>query len=185
MYDLHYNFIKRHFDAELLFTDTDSLTYEIKSEDVYENVFKHKHLFDFSNYPKDSKFFDQANKKVIGKMKDLSKRKIIDEHFGLKSRMYSMKNIDGKESNTAKGVNFATEFDEFKDASFNKKVVRRKMRKIKSKKHKIGIYEVNKISLSCFDDKRFLLNDGIHTLLYFHRDCNKQKDVLKDSHRLS
>ena len=43
MYDVHYNFIKKHFDAELLFTDTDSLTYEIKSEDVYENVFKHKH----------------------------------------------------------------------------------------------------------------------------------------------
>ena len=72
MYDFHYNFIKKHFDAELLFTDTDSLTYEIKSEDVYEEFFKHKHLFDFSNYPKDSKFFDQANKKVIGKMNDES-----------------------------------------------------------------------------------------------------------------
>ena len=48
MYDFHYNFIKKHFDAELLFTDTDSLTYEIKSEDVYEEFFKHKHLFDFS-----------------------------------------------------------------------------------------------------------------------------------------
>ena len=47
-----------------------SLTCEIKSEDVYEEFFKHKQLFDFSNYPKDSKFFDQANKKVIGKMKD-------------------------------------------------------------------------------------------------------------------
>ena len=67
MYDLHYNFIKKQFDAELLFTDTDSLTYEIKSEDVYEKVFKHKHLFDFSNYPKDSKFFDQANKKLLAK----------------------------------------------------------------------------------------------------------------------
>ena len=49
MYDFHYNFIKKHFDAELLFTDTDSLTYEIKSEDVYEEFFKHKHLFDLSN----------------------------------------------------------------------------------------------------------------------------------------
>ena len=67
MYDLHYNFIKKQFDAELLFTDTDSLTYEIKSEDVYEKVFKHKHLFDFSNYPKDLKFFDQANKKLLAK----------------------------------------------------------------------------------------------------------------------
>ena len=92
MYDFHYSFIKKHFDAELLFTDTDSLTYEIKSEDVYEEFFKHKHLFDFSNYPKDSKFFDQANKKVIGKMKDESEGKIIDEFVGLKSKMYSIKN---------------------------------------------------------------------------------------------
>ena len=58
MYDFHYNFIKN--------TDTDSLAYEIKSEDVYEEFFKHKHLFDFSNYPGDSKFFDQVYKKVIG-----------------------------------------------------------------------------------------------------------------------
>ena len=50
----YYNFIKKHLDVELLFTDKDSLTYEIKSEDVYEEFFKHKHLFDCSNYPKDS-----------------------------------------------------------------------------------------------------------------------------------
>ena len=66
MYGLHYNFIKKHLDAELLFTDRDSLTYEIKSEDVYEEIFKHKHLFDFSNYPKYSKLFDETTKKVIG-----------------------------------------------------------------------------------------------------------------------
>ena len=68
-----------------------------------------------SNYPENSNFFDQANKKVIGKMKDESEGKIIDEFVGLKSKMYSMKNIDGKESNTAKGVNIATEFNEFND----------------------------------------------------------------------
>ena len=62
MYDFHYNFIIKHFDAKLLFTDTYSLTYEIKSEDVYEEVFKHKHLFDFSNFPKNSKFFEEADK---------------------------------------------------------------------------------------------------------------------------
>ena len=103
MYDFHYNFIKKHFDAELLFTDTDSLTYEIKSEDIYEEFSKHKHLFDFSNYPKDSKFFHQPNNKVSDKMKDVSEGKIIDEFVGLKSNMYSMKSIDGKESNTAIG----------------------------------------------------------------------------------
>ena len=138
MYDFHYNFIKKHFDAELLFTDTDSLTYEIKSEDVYEEFFKHKHLFDFSNYPKDSKFFDKTNKKVIGIMKDESQGKIIDEFVGLKSKIHSQKNIDGKESNMAKGVNISTEFNEFKDTLFNKKVHTHKMRRIQSKKHKMG-----------------------------------------------
>ena len=70
MYDFHHNFfVKKHFDTELLFSDTDILTYEIKSEDVYEEFFKPKHLFDFSNFPKDSKIFNKANKNVIGRMK--------------------------------------------------------------------------------------------------------------------
>ena len=51
--------------------------------------------------------------------------------------MYSMKNIDGKEPNTAKGVNIATEFNEFKDTLFNKKIIRHKMRRIQGKKHKM------------------------------------------------
>ena len=106
-------------------------------------------------------------------MKDESEGKIIDEFVGLKSKMYSMKNIDGKESNMAKGVNIATEFNEFKDTLFNKKVVRHKMERIQSKKHKIGTYEINKISLSCFDDKRFVLDDGIPTLAYFHKDLKE------------
>ena len=110
-----------------------------------EEFFKHKHLFDFSNYPEDSKFFDQANKKVIDKMKDESKGKLIGEFVGLKSKMYSMKNIDGKEYNTAKGVNIATEFSEFKDSLFNEKVIRHIMRRIQGKKHKMRTYEINKI----------------------------------------
>ena len=63
MYDFHYNFIKKDFHAGLLLTDTGSLTHEIKSENVYEDFFKWKDLFDFSNYSKDSKFFGNANKK--------------------------------------------------------------------------------------------------------------------------
>ena len=70
MYDFHYNFITKNFNAELLSTDTGSLTYEIKSENVYEEFFKWKHLFDFSNYSEDSEFSDDTNKEVIGKMKD-------------------------------------------------------------------------------------------------------------------
>ena len=67
-----------------MFTDPDSITYEIKSENVYEEFSKWKNLFDFSNYPKDSKFFDETNKKVIGKMKDEFDGVIVDEFIGLK-----------------------------------------------------------------------------------------------------
>ena len=66
-------------------------------------------------------------------MKDKSEEKIIDEFDGLKSKMYSMKNIGDKESNTTKGVNIVTEFNEFKDTLFNKKIIRHKM---KNSRHK-------------------------------------------------
>ena len=61
-------------------------------------------MFHFSNYPEDSKFFDLTNKKVIGKKKEEFEGKAIGEFVGLKSKMFYVKNIDGKKSNTAKGV---------------------------------------------------------------------------------
>ena len=105
-----------------MFTDTDSLTYEIKSENVYEEFSKWKDLFDFSNYSKDSKFFNETNKEVVGKKNEFG-RVIVNEFVGLKSKLYSIKKIDGKEYNTAKGVSIATEFDKFKNVLFNKKII--------------------------------------------------------------
>ena len=166
----------------MLFTDTDSLTYEIKSENVYKEFFKWKDLFDFSNYSKDSTFYGDTNKKVIGKIKDEYGGAIIDQFIGLKSKMYSIKKINRSESSTTKGVNIATEFNEFKDVLFNKKVIRHKMKRIQAKKHKIGIYETDKVSLSCFDDKRYVLDDGVNTLAYFHKDCNKKCDKNNNHH---
>ena len=82
----------------------------------------------------------------------MSKGKITDEFVGLTSKMYSIKIIDGKESTTAKGVNIATEFNEFKDTLFNKKTIEHKMKRIQSKKHKAGTYEIKKISLWMIQD---------------------------------
>ena len=82
MNKFHYEYNKNKFDAKLLFTDTDSLVYEIKTEDVYEDFYGDKNLFDFSDYSLDSKFFDSFNKKIIGKMKDEFKGKIISEFVG-------------------------------------------------------------------------------------------------------
>ena len=50
-----------------------------------------------------------------------------------------------------------------------------KWKEFKLKKHKIETYKIDKISLSCFDDKRYVSDDRIHTLAYFHKDSNNFK----------
>ena len=127
----------------MLFTDTDSPAFEIKSENVYEEFFRWKDLFDFSNYPKDSNILNETNKKIIGKMKDEFGGAIVEEFVGLKSKMYSVKKND-KKCNTAKGVSIASEFNEFKNVLFGKKIIRHKMKRIQSEKHKLGTYEIKK-----------------------------------------
>ena len=73
MYDFHYNYIKKRYNnkAKLLFTDTDSLCYEIETQDIYDELWQDRNLFDNSDYPKDSKCFDSTNKKVSANLKSL------------------------------------------------------------------------------------------------------------------
>ena len=90
MYELHYDYIKNKYDnnSRLLFTNIDSLMYEIKTEDVYEDFSDDKQIFDFSNYSAKSKFYDNSNELVITKMKDETGCVSIKEFVGLKPRMY-------------------------------------------------------------------------------------------------
>ena len=148
----------------------DSLVYEIKIRDVYEDFHQDKNLFEFSDYPLHSKFFDLVNKKVIGKMKDEFKGRIISEFIGLKSKMYSLISVDNEEVTKAKGVNKKIRHKEFVDILFSKKVIKHNMKRIQIKLHRIGIYDVLKISVSCFDDKRYALDIGVNSLAYFHKD---------------
>ena len=173
MYDFHYNYIKSKYGdkARLLFTDTDSLTYEIEADDVYQDFWKDKHLFDNSDYPKDSPFHNNANKKVIGKFKDEAAGLPIVEFVGLRSKMYSYIKDNEQSSRTAKGIkkNVIKKqlgHDKYKDVLFNKKQMCHTMRLIKSEKHQIGSYVVDKISLSCFDDKRYIHENGVTSYAY-------------------
>ena len=84
MFDFHYNYIKRKYNAKLVFTDTDSLVYEIETNEVYEDFQNDKYLLDLSNYPKDSEFFYSVSEKVNSKTKDVSTGKINDEFVRLK-----------------------------------------------------------------------------------------------------
>ena len=85
-------------------TDTDSLVYEIETEDIYEYMISNKELYDFSDYLKDHPCYDETNKKVIGKMKDEFHGEPIVEFVGLRSKMYSILQTDSKETKRAKGV---------------------------------------------------------------------------------
>jgi len=162
---------KKYPDSQLLFTDTDSLFYHIKSEkDIYEEFWVDRELFDNSDYPNSSKYFFNDNKIVIGKFKDEAAGKPILEFVGLKSKMYSYL-IGEEEHKKAKGVKKNVVKNEirhnnYKDVLFNNKRMHHQMTTIRSESHQINSYHINKVSLSPFDDKRYLLDDGITSLAY-------------------
>ena len=175
MYDFHYNYIKKKYGnkARLLFTDTDSLTYEIEAEDAYQDFWNDKNLFDNSDYPESSPYFDKTNKKVIGKFKDEAAGIPIIEFIGLRSKMYSYMKGNEKGEKTAKGIKKNVikkniTHENYKETLFNNKQMHHKMKTIRSQNHQLGSYEINKVSLSCFDDKRYILEDGITSYSYGH-----------------
>ena len=109
MYDFHYNYIKQKYGdkAKLLLTDTDSLMYEIQTEDFYNDISGDlKDRFDTSGYPSDhpSGIPSGFNKKVLGMFKDEVNGNVIDEFVGLRAKLYSYKMFEGKESKKCKGV---------------------------------------------------------------------------------
>jgi len=180
MYDFHYNYIKSKYgdDAKLLFTDTDSLCYEIQTDDVYKDFYDDKQLFDLSDFI--GKLNDNTNKKVIGKMKMEYPNDIITEFVGLKSKMYSIKFNSEYEEKKAKGVVKNVIKKEIKHKMYretltNSSQMHSKMKVIRSEKHNMYTMLINKISLSAFDDKRYILNDGISSYAYGHYKIMKNE----------
>ena len=109
MYDFHYNYIKRKYEdkAKLLFTDTDSLMYEIQTEDFYKDISVDvKYRSDTSDYPpnRPSGIPFGLIKKVLGMFKDEANGKIIDEFVGLRAKLYSYKMLEGEENKKCKGI---------------------------------------------------------------------------------
>ena len=179
MYDFHYNYIKQKYGskAKLLFTDTDSLTYEIETSDVYQDFWNDKNKFDNSDYPEDSPYFNKENKTVIGKFKDEVSGVPIREFIGLRSKMYSYIKDNDKGGKTAKGIkkNIIKKnitHENYKNVLFNNEQMHHTMKTIRSNNHQLGSYELNKVSLSCFDDKRYILKDSITSYAYGHHAIN-------------
>ena len=186
MYDFHYNYIKPKYDdrAKLLFTDTDSLAYEIETEDFYRDISNDvKSKFDTSNYPKNhpSGILTGVNKKVIGMFKDEAAGKQIAAFVGLRAKLYSYRVDEGEEEKKCKGVKKAVikktiTFDDYKDCLFNNCPAMRKMNVIRSHLHTMYTETVNKIALSPFDDKRIIREDRIHTFAYGYKGGSSVSD---------
>ena len=145
MYDFHYNYIKEKYGskAKLLFTDTDSLTYEIEAEDVYQDFWNNKDLFDNSDYPENSLYFDKTNKKVIGKFKDEAAGIPIIEFIGLRSKMYSYIKDNQKVGKTAKGIKKNIiknniKHEDYKNILLENRQMHHTMKTIRSNNHQLG-----------------------------------------------
>ena len=179
MYDFHYNYMKAKYNdkAKLLFTDTDSLAYEIQTDDFYKDISADVVTkFDTSNFPNNHPSGIEAghNKKVVGMFKDEAGGEIIEEFVGLRAKLYSYKMLSGDEEKKCKGVKKpivkrSIQFYDYKKCLFTGEKQLRKMNVIRSHGHEVYTEEVNKIALSANDDKRIIGEDGIHTLAYGHK----------------
>ena len=176
MYDFHYNHMMKKYGpekAKLLFTDTDSLTYHIITPDLYQDMKEDQHLYDTSDYPKEHFLYSTSNKKVIGKFKDETAGDPIMEFVGLRAKMYSMVTLKGKDKKAGKGIKKSVlkkkvRHRDFKGCLMEKREFEHPMMNFCSKQHQIFTLKQTKKSLSPFDDKRYILEDGYTTRAHGH-----------------
>ena len=176
MYDFRHNYIKKKYGdrAKLLFTDMDSLTYEIDAEDIYKDFWNDKDMFNNNDYPKNSPYHYNANKKVIGKFKDEACGVPITEFefIGLNCKMYSYVKDNEKVERLLRVLKNVIEnnikHEDYKSVLLNNEQLYHKMKTIRSQKHQLSSYEIYKILLSCFDDKPYIFGDGISSYANGH-----------------
>ena len=130
-------------------------------------------MFDNSDYPESSPYYCNVNKKIIGKFKDEACGIPITEFIGLKSKMYSYVKDNEKGGRTAEGIKKNViknniRHEDYKNTLINNEQMNHKMKTIRSQRHQLGRYEINKVSLSCFDDKRYIHDNGTGSYAYGH-----------------
>ena len=181
MYDFHYQHMMQKYGpqkAKLLFTDTDSLTYLIETDDIYQDMKQDQDLYDTSDYPKDHPLHSTVNKKIIGKFKDEVNGVPINEFVGLRAKMYSIKTEDVEEDKKkGKGIKKSVlkkevKHQDYKDCLFERKEYQHSMMGFRSDKHQVYTQKQTKKSLSPFDDKRYILQDGYTTRAHGHHQNN-------------
>ena len=181
--------MKLNFDCSLLYSDTDSLLYEIRGDDFYKKLADDtllKQHFDFSNYPPDHFLYNTENKMVTLKFKEEMRGSAIKEFVGLKAKMYSIVYED-KQKMSAKGVcryaQSSLNHEVYRNVLMTGSLMRSTNIRIGAQKHILRTIRNQKISLSAFDDKRFILEDGITCLPFGHfeiRDLPVFREIVQD-----
>lgn len=179
MYDFHYNKMVNYYgraNIGIAYTDTDAFLYWIKTDDMYKDfrTFPYSDDFDFSDYSTDHPNYDEGrNKKVLGKFKDEANGEVMEEFVGLMSKMYAFKTINNAITKKAKGVKKIClkknlNFDHYKKCLFDDQIYYVRVNSIRSFNHQLFSISERKKALSSYDDKRVILEGGIHTLPYGH-----------------
>ena len=174
MYEFWYDYVKSKFEdkARLCYMDTDSFVVNIKTKDFYKDIAENvNERFDTSNYIYDRPLPTGFNKKVIGLMKDELGGDIITEFVALRPKAYSYITNDFIEMKKAKGtkkcvVNKMLRFEDYKKCLFSNGKVLKTQQRIKSENHEVYTENINKIALSCDDDKRIVTSDRIASYPY-------------------
>ena len=158
--------------------DTDSLVYDIKTEDFYEDITDDVPArFDTSGYCPNRPLPVGLNKKVIGLMKDELGGKIMTEFMALRPKLYSYKMLDGSEDKKCKGIKKCVvkktiTFEDYKTCLFSDSTEYRSQLMFGSAKHEVHTIEVNKVALNRDDDKRISKKDRISMFARGHKDLN-------------
>ena len=167
-YKFHYNEVKPKFRDRLkvVYKDTNFLFYRIETDDLYSDMESFQHLLDFSDYPQNLKLFVSTNKKIPLTMKDKMKGQIMLEATCLRSKLYSI-NYESGIQQSAKGVQKCLKktlhYDLFNDVWSSRGNIRKNVNQIQSQQHQLLVIQINKTVVFAFDDKRFILEDGIQS----------------------
>ena len=183
MYEFHYDYMVPKYGLEklkLCHMDTDSLVYDIKTEDFYEDIANDVSArFDTSGYSKTDfrPLPIGLNKKVIGLVKDELGGKIMTEFMALRPKPYSYKVLDGSENKKCKGIKNCVvkkilTFEDYRTCLFSDSTEYRSQLIFRSAKHEVHTIEVNKVALNRDDDKRISKKDGISTFARGHKDLS-------------
>ena len=175
MYRFHYQQIiaSGGSKTKLAYTDTDSFVYLIETKNIYDDMSANISVFDIAKYPTTHLLHSKKNSKTLGKFKDECNSLQPHEFIGLRSKMYSLKLPNGRIKITAKGVSRSHILKNLKHKDYLHTIQTTKssyatFRTTTSQKHAVKTQEVNKLCLSEFDDKRYILFDGVSALAHEH-----------------